>query len=118
MHGPWPPPPMDDLFASFSVLFLILAVSGLIVLFYFVPVRLWITAVFSGLRSSELRGLRSARVRLMGFPSASPTIVPRLLADLAQQRVGVRLPRLRRPQLGRPPAARFRLAAENTRDSP
>ena len=29
------------------------------------------------------------RVRLVGFPSASPTIVPRLLADLARQHAGV-----------------------------
>jgi molybdate transport repressor ModE-like protein len=40
---------------------------------------------------AELRGLRSARVRLMGFPSASPTIVPRLLADLAQRHPGISL---------------------------
>ena len=38
---------------------------------------------------AELRGLRSGRVRLVGFPSASPTIVPRLLADLAAQHAGV-----------------------------
>lgn len=31
---------------------------------------------------AELRGARGGRVRLAGFPSASPTIVPRLLADL------------------------------------
>ena len=40
---------------------------------------------------AELRGLRSARVRLMAFPSASPTIVPRLLADLAQRHPGISL---------------------------
>lgn len=40
---------------------------------------------------AELRGLRSARVRLVGFPSASPTIVPRLLADLAQRHPGISL---------------------------
>ncbi|WP_372430629.1 LysR family transcriptional regulator [Microbacterium hibisci] len=40
---------------------------------------------------AELRGLRAARVRLMGFPSASPTIVPRLLADLAQRHPGISL---------------------------
>jgi len=38
---------------------------------------------------AELRGLRAGRVRLVGFPSASPTIVPRLLADLAAQHAGV-----------------------------
>lgn len=38
---------------------------------------------------AELRGLRSGRVRLVGFPSASPTIVPRLLADLDAHHTGV-----------------------------
>lgn len=37
---------------------------------------------------AELQGLRSGRVRLVGFPSATPTIVPRLLADLASQQPG------------------------------
>lgn len=40
---------------------------------------------------AELRGLRAARVRLMGFPSASPTIVPRLLSDLALRHPGISL---------------------------
>src|SRR6478736_2959137 len=40
---------------------------------------------------AELRGLRAARVRLVGFPSASPTIVPRLLADLALRHPGISL---------------------------
>ncbi|QIG40405.1 LysR family transcriptional regulator [Microbacterium sp. 4R-513] len=38
---------------------------------------------------AELRGLRAGRVRLAGFPSASPTIVPRLLALLAELHPGV-----------------------------
>ena len=38
---------------------------------------------------AELRGLRTARVRLMAFPSASPSVVPRLLADLAQRHPGI-----------------------------
>ena len=40
---------------------------------------------------AELRGLRVARVRLMAFPSASPTVVPRLLADLARKHPGISL---------------------------
>ena len=40
---------------------------------------------------AELRGLRAARVRLMAFPSASPTVVPKLLADLAAQHPGISL---------------------------
>src|SRR6187431_287232 len=38
---------------------------------------------------AELRGLRAGRVRLVGFPSASPTVVPRLLAELAAHHPGV-----------------------------
>ncbi|MCR2763602.1 LysR substrate-binding domain-containing protein [Microbacterium sp. zg.B48] len=38
---------------------------------------------------AELQGLRAGRVRLVGFPSASPTVVPRLLADLRQNHPGV-----------------------------
>ncbi|KJL35371.1 MAG: LysR family transcriptional regulator [Microbacterium sp.] len=38
---------------------------------------------------AELRGLKSGRVRLVGFPSASPTVVPRLLARLAETVAGV-----------------------------
>src|SRR6478752_1209606 len=40
---------------------------------------------------AELQGLRAARVRLMAFPSASPTIVPRLLAELAARHPGISL---------------------------
>ncbi|TQJ31879.1 DNA-binding transcriptional LysR family regulator [Microbacterium sp. SLBN-146] len=40
---------------------------------------------------AELRGLRSGRVRLVGFPSASPTVVPRILADLGTRHPGVSL---------------------------
>jgi DNA-binding transcriptional LysR family regulator len=38
---------------------------------------------------AELRGLRAGRVRLVGFPSASSTIVPRLLTDLARHHPGI-----------------------------
>lgn len=38
---------------------------------------------------AELRGVRAGRVRLAAFPSASPTVVPRLLADLAQRHHGL-----------------------------
>jgi DNA-binding transcriptional LysR family regulator len=38
---------------------------------------------------ADLRGLRAARVRLAGFPSASPTVIPRLLADLAAHHEGI-----------------------------
>jgi DNA-binding transcriptional LysR family regulator len=38
---------------------------------------------------AELRGLRAGRVRLVAFPSASPTVVPRLLTDLTAQHPGI-----------------------------
>ncbi|MDF2554278.1 MAG: LysR family transcriptional regulator [Microbacterium sp.] len=38
---------------------------------------------------AELRGLQSGRVRLVAFPSASPTIVPRIIADLAERSPGL-----------------------------
>lgn len=38
---------------------------------------------------AELRGLRAGRVRLVGFPSASSTVVPRLLTDLARHHPGI-----------------------------
>jgi molybdate transport repressor ModE-like protein len=40
---------------------------------------------------AELRGLRAGRVRLIAFPSASPTVVPRLLTDLAEHHPGIRI---------------------------
>ncbi len=40
---------------------------------------------------AELRGLRAATVRLIGFPSASPTIVPRLIAELSERAPGLTL---------------------------
>jgi DNA-binding transcriptional LysR family regulator len=38
----------------------------------------------------ELRGLRTGRVRLAAFPSASATLVPRLLAELVRTPRGTR----------------------------
>lgn len=40
---------------------------------------------------AQLRGLRAATVRLAGFPSASPTVVPPLLAELARRSPGLAL---------------------------
>lgn len=40
---------------------------------------------------SELQGLRAGRVRVAAFPSASATIVPRLLAGMADRHPGVRM---------------------------
>jgi molybdate transport repressor ModE-like protein len=38
---------------------------------------------------AELRGLRAGRVRIAAFPSASSTVVPRLLAEIAERHPGV-----------------------------
>jgi DNA-binding transcriptional LysR family regulator len=38
---------------------------------------------------AEIRGLRTGRVRLVAFPSASATLVPRLIASLASEYPGV-----------------------------
>lgn len=38
---------------------------------------------------AELQGLRAGRVRMVGFPSASPGVIPRLLADLGERRPGI-----------------------------
>lgn len=40
---------------------------------------------------AELTGLRSGRVRLAAFPSASPTIVPRLLAAMTARHPGINI---------------------------
>lgn len=40
---------------------------------------------------AELTGLRAGRVRLVAFPSASPTIVPRLLATMTARHPGINI---------------------------
>ncbi|WP_299086978.1 LysR family transcriptional regulator [uncultured Microbacterium sp.] len=40
---------------------------------------------------AELRGLRSATVRVVGFPSASPTVIPRMIARLGVVAPGITL---------------------------
>lgn len=40
---------------------------------------------------ASLRGLQAATVRVIGFPSASPTVLPRVLADLARRQPGLTL---------------------------
>ena len=54
---------MENLFTSFSLLIIIISLSGLIVVFYFVPIRLWITAIFSGVRLNLFRDLVGMRLR-------------------------------------------------------
>ena len=54
---------MSDLLGISSVMFIILVILGLIFLLYVVPVRLWITAIFSGVRVKLFRDLVGMRLR-------------------------------------------------------
>ena len=54
---------MEDLLTSFSLLTIVLILVGLLALFYFVPVRLWITAIFSGVRLKLIQDLVGMRLR-------------------------------------------------------
>lgn len=54
---------MNDIWGLGSVLFIILVVLGLLMLLYFIPVRLWITAIFSGVRLKLFRDLVGMRLR-------------------------------------------------------
>ncbi len=64
-----PSGPMDAILGGLSVFILIGAIIFLIVLFYFVPVRLWITAIFSGVKLRLFRDLVGMRLR--NVPPAS-----------------------------------------------
>ena len=54
---------MEDLLGLSSVLLIILVVIGLIMILYLVPVRLWITAIFSGVKLKLFRDLVGMRLR-------------------------------------------------------
>lgn len=54
---------MENLLDAFSLLVIALSLIGLIIFFYIVPVRLWITAIFSGVRVSLFRDLVGMRLR-------------------------------------------------------
>ncbi len=54
---------MERLFELGSVLIIVLVVVGLMMLLYFVPVRLWITAIFSGVSVKLFRDLVGMRLR-------------------------------------------------------
>ena len=55
---------MDQLFGAGSLIIILVIVLGLIMLFYLVPVGLWLTALFSGVsvKLSELVGMRFRKV--------------------------------------------------------
>lgn len=54
---------IDELLGGASILLILLAVFGLIIMFYVIPVRLWITAIFSGVRLKLFRDLVGMRLR-------------------------------------------------------
>ncbi len=54
---------MDALLGGVSVVMIIGIVLFLLIIFYFVPVRLWITAIFSGVRLGLFRDLVGMRLR-------------------------------------------------------
>ncbi|HMB93121.1 MAG TPA: flotillin-like protein FloA [Rhodothermales bacterium] len=54
---------MEELLGFSSAIIIVLLVVGFIVLFYFVPIRLWITAIFSGVKLKLFRDLVGMRLR-------------------------------------------------------
>ncbi len=54
---------MDDILGLSSFLLIVLLAVGLVILFYVVPMRLWITAIFSGVRIKLFRDLVGMRLR-------------------------------------------------------
>ena len=54
---------MEELLSGFSILVIVIIVFGLITVLYFVPVNLWVTALFSGVRVHLFRDLVGMRLR-------------------------------------------------------
>lgn len=93
---------MQDLFNIGSVILIVVIVLGLMMLLYFVPVRLWITAIFSGVRLKLFRDLVGMRLRRVppdrivkplitahkaGIPSETPKLEAHYLAGGNVQQV-------------------------------
>ena len=54
---------MENLIAGYSVFLILLSLLGLVAFFYFVPIRLWVTAIFSGVPIKLVRDLVGMRLR-------------------------------------------------------
>ena len=80
---------MEELGGLFSIVLIILIVVGLISVLYFVPVRLWITAVFSGVRLKLFRDLVGMRLR-----QVLPAIIVRSLITAHKAGIHVETPML------------------------
>ena len=80
---------MEDLIGLSSVMFIILVVIGLIIVLYLVPVRLWITAIFSGVRLKLFRDLVGMRLRRV-----PPATIVNPLITAHKAGIGVQTPKL------------------------
>ncbi|MCY3614624.1 MAG: flotillin-like protein FloA [Bacteroidetes bacterium] len=93
---------MDSLFGFGSLLIILLILFGVIMLLYFIPVRLWITAIFSGVHLKLFRDLVGMRLRRVppdrivkplitahkaGIPSETPKLEAHFLAGGNVQQV-------------------------------
>ncbi len=80
---------MEELLGISSVLFIILAIFALIMVLYLVPVRLWITAIFSGVRLKLFRDLVGMRLRRV-----PPDRIVKPLITAHKAGIGVETPKL------------------------
>ena len=80
---------MEELLGISSVLFIIMAILGLIMVLYLVPVRLWITAIFSGVRLKLFRDLVGMRLRRV-----PPDRIVKPLITAHKAGIGVQTPKL------------------------
>ena len=93
---------MENLFGFGSLLIILLVLFGVIMLLYFIPVRLWITAIFSGVHLKLFRDLVGMRLRRVppdrivkplitahkaGIPSETPKLEAHFLAGGNVQQV-------------------------------
>ena len=80
---------LEELGGLFSIVLIILIVVGLMSVLYFVPVRLWITAVFSGVKLKLFRDLVGMRLR-----QVPPAIIVRSLITAHKAGIYVETPML------------------------
>ncbi|MDX1438390.1 MAG: flotillin-like protein FloA [Rubricoccaceae bacterium] len=80
---------METLFGGASVVLIIGIVLFLLIIFYFVPIRLWITAIFSGVRLKLFRDLVGMRLR-----NVPPATIVRPLITAHKAGIPVQTPQL------------------------
>lgn len=93
---------MDNIFTLGGLLIILVILFGVIMLLYFIPVRLWITAIFSGVHLKLFRDLVGMRLRRVppdrivkplitahkaGIPSETPKLEAHFLAGGNVQQV-------------------------------